>query len=108
MKLLQAVLFLVVAGTSPSIAQEGIGDPEAGHEIAGEACSDCHAIEAQEGISPTRDATPFQIVADTPGMNERALIAWMTSSHPTMPNLMLEVGELRDVVAYIVSLETGK
>lgn len=90
------------------MAQEPIGDIEAGHEIAREACSDCHAVERDESISPIRGATPFQIVAETLGMNERALVAWMTTSHPSMPNLMLESGELKDVVAYIVSLETGK
>ncbi len=108
MKLLQAVLPLVVLCVNPLMAQEEIGDPDAGYEIAGEVCSDCHAIEPQEGISPIGAATSFQIVAEIPGMNERALIAWMTSSHPTMPNLMLEPGELKDVIAYIESLETGK
>jgi hypothetical protein len=60
-------------------------------------------------ISPTMIAPTFTAVADTPGMNERALVVWFQSSdHETMPNLMLAPGDLDDVVAYIVSLRTRK
>jgi hypothetical protein len=34
-----------------------------------------------------------------------ALLAWMTSSHPTIPDIMLEREELGDVAAYIISLK---
>jgi hypothetical protein len=55
-------------------------------------------------IAPT-----FSAVADTPGMNERALVVWFQSfDHETMPNLMIAPGDLDDVVAYIVGLRTRK
>ena len=56
-------------------------------------------------MSPLPQAPTFQSVADTPGMTELALTVWMQSSHPTMPNIMLKPDELRNVVAYIHSLD---
>jgi hypothetical protein len=48
---------------------------------------------------------PFEDIANTLGIIELALFAWMTSSHPTMPDIILEADELRDVVAYILNLK---
>ena len=36
---------------------------------------------------------------------ERPLYVWMTSSHPTMPDIVLSPEELRNVAAYILSLQ---
>ena len=52
------------------------------------------------------EATPFQTVANAPGMTEMALTVWLQTSHPTMPNIILEQDDLRNVVAYIRSLKT--
>ena len=52
-------------------------------------------------------APTFQKVADTPGMTEMALSVWMQSSHPTMPNIILEQDDLRNVVAYIHRLKSN-
>ncbi len=60
---------------------------------------------ANENMSPLPQAPTFQSVADTPGMTEMALTVWMQSSHPTMPNIILKSDELRNVVAYIRSLD---
>ena len=56
-------------------------------------------------FSPLPEAPTFQSVADTPGMTEMALTVWLQSSHPTMPNIVLKQDDLRNVVAYIRSLE---
>jgi hypothetical protein len=48
---------------------------------------------------------PFEDIANTPGVTEAALYVWLTSSHPTMPDIVLEKEDLRNVVAYILSLK---
>jgi hypothetical protein len=40
-------------------------------------------------------------------MTDRALRVWLQSSHPTMPNFILSGDEKNDVIAYILSLQTG-
>jgi mono/diheme cytochrome c family protein len=97
---------------SPATAQQ-VGDPIAGTAVASKACAECHDISPTSG--PSRDldplpfeeleAKPFQEVANTPGVTAMALFAWMQSTHPTMPAILLEDDELRNVVAYILSLK---
>jgi mono/diheme cytochrome c family protein len=80
-------------------------DVEAGRAYAVQVCAACHAVLANEQISPSAEAPTFQSVADTPGMTEMALTVWLQSSHPTMPNIVLGQDDLRNVVAYIRSME---
>jgi mono/diheme cytochrome c family protein len=96
----------------PLSGQE-LGDPGAGFTVAEEVCAECHAVLPGQGFFlepsplPFEDSVPlpFEDIANTPGITEMALLAWMTSSHPTMPDIMLEAEELRDVVAYILNLK---
>jgi mono/diheme cytochrome c family protein len=86
-----------------AIAQDA--DIEAGAAYASQVCAACHAVLPNEEFSPLPQAPTFQSVADTPGMTELALSVWLQSSHPTMPNIILSQDDLRNVVAYIRSLE---
>jgi mono/diheme cytochrome c family protein len=86
-------------------AQEA--DVAAGKAYAEQVCAACHAVSPAEEFSPLPQAPTFQSVADTPGMTELALSVWLQSSHPTMPNIVLEQDDLRNVVAYIHSLKKG-
>jgi mono/diheme cytochrome c family protein len=101
MTMLAAAMLLALA--SEAAAQEG--DVTAGAAYAKQVCADCHAVLPNEQFSPLLPAPTFQSVADTPGMTELALTVWLQSSHPTMPNIMLKPDDLRNVVAYIRSLE---
>jgi mono/diheme cytochrome c family protein len=101
--LLAAAMLLALG--SEALAQDA--DIEAGAAYAGEVCAACHAVLANEQISPLPQAPTFQSVADTPGMTELALSVWLQSSHPTMPNIILKQDDLRNVVAYIRSLESN-
>jgi mono/diheme cytochrome c family protein len=96
-----AAMLLVPAGAA---AQDA--DIEAGRAYAEQVCAACHAVLPNEEMSPLPQAPTFQSVADTPGMTELALSVWLQSSHPTMPNIVLEQDDLRNVVAYIRSLKT--
>ena len=94
---------MLLALEPEALAQEA--DVDAGAAYAGQVCAACHAVLANEQISPLPQAPTFQSVADTPGMTDLALTVWLQSSHPTMPNIILEQDDLRNVVAYISSLK---
>ena len=98
---LAAVMLLALE--PEALAQDA--DVEAGAAYAKEVCAACHAVLPHENLSPLPQAPTFQSVADTPGMTELALTVWLQSSHPTMPNIILEPDDMRNVVAYIRSLE---
>ena len=50
-------------------------------------------------------APPFKDVAKTPGMTGTALRVWLSTSHPTMPNIIVEPTDMDNVIAFIVSLK---
>jgi mono/diheme cytochrome c family protein len=82
-----------------------MGDPEQGVLLAKQVCSECHAVESGQRVSPHRRAPSFQTVANAPGMNGMALRVWIESAHPSMPNLALSEKDGEDVIAYILSLK---
>ena len=95
---------MLLGSAHAALAQEG--DATAGQAYAKEVCAACHAVLPNEQISPLAQAPTFQKVANMPGMTEMALSVWLQTSHPTMPNIILKPDDLRNVVAYIVSLES--
>ena len=104
MKSLMLLAAVVTFGLSDGAAAQE-ADIAAGKAYAEQVCAACHAIHAGDLESPLFEATPFQTVADTPGMTELALSVWLQSSHPTMPNIVLEQDDMRNAIAYIRSLE---
>jgi hypothetical protein len=44
-------------------------------------------------------------VAAEPAMTEYALRAFLKTSHPTMPNIMMKSDDMDDIVSYILSLK---
>jgi mono/diheme cytochrome c family protein len=96
-------VFLLLLATPPALAAEDVGDPQAGFEYAKTYCSGCHGISAEQ--SPVPKATRFREVADRPGVTGTALRVWMETSHPTMPNIVVEKQDMLNVIAYILSLK---
>jgi mono/diheme cytochrome c family protein len=104
-------LFAALAlAAAPALAQEG--DVEAGRQLAEEVCSACHVVEPGAGFVGERLTLPFEPgvpltfedIANTSGVTEGLLLAWMATSHPNMPDLVLEPEELMAITAYILSL----
>jgi cytochrome c len=95
----------IIMGLSTSSAQQGPGDPRRGHEIAARVCTNCHVIDRQTS-SPVRvDVLSFPAIANRPGATAEHLAGKIIIPHPAMPGVPLTVSEIRDVVAYIVSLK---
>jgi mono/diheme cytochrome c family protein len=94
---------LMLASATSAIAAEEAGDPQAGFEYAHTYCATCHGISEER--SPLPEATRFRSVADRPGITATALQVWMQTSHPTMPNIIVAPKDMRNVIAYILSLK---
>ena len=88
----------------PIADAEDIGDARKGLTYAQEVCSGCHNILKTEAASPNKQAPPFRKVANTPGMTVTALTVWSRTTHPTMPNLVIEPTDMDNLIAYILSL----
>ena len=102
---LTGMLIFLLMETLPLHAQEA-GDPQAGLRLAREVCASCHAVLKGELSSPRREAPPFERIAQVPGMTTTALTVALRTSHETMPNIMLEPKDLRDVTSHVTSLQS--
>lgn len=94
----------ILVALSAASAQAQDARPDRGRSIAVDRCAACHAIDRGQLRSPRPDAAPFRAIAAAPGMTELALAASLQTSHRTMPDLILEPADLRDVIAYVLSL----
>jgi mono/diheme cytochrome c family protein len=76
-----------------------------GRTYADKACASCHAVAPGQTRSPNPSAPAFESVANTPGMTAMALNVWLHTSHPTMPNLIIDPTRLDDLAAYLLTLK---
>jgi mono/diheme cytochrome c family protein len=97
----------LLAAETTSLHAAQLGDADAGKRFAKETCASCHAIEKGAAASPDPDAPTFEAVANTPGLNRRALIVFFRTPHENMPNLIVQEDDTDNVIAYILSLKSN-
>ena len=86
-------------------ASVAAADAERGHQIAKAWCTSCHVIDKVGTGTRIETAPSFPtIAADAGRSDERRLTAWLSTSHPTMPDFSLARDEIADLVAYIRTL----
>jgi len=95
------------AAASP-LQRRATDEAAAGRSYAQAHCASCHAILAGAAPSPNLKAPSFAAVANTHGMTRTALNVWLHTSHPTMPNLIIDPDRIGDVSAYIATLKTNE
>jgi mono/diheme cytochrome c family protein len=96
--------FAIVGATSGAHAQSA-GNAAEGRAFAQQICTECHNIEKGQRPSPNGLAPNFETIARTPGLTAIALTAALRTSHRTMPNIIIPDDDLRNVVAYVLSLQ---
>ena len=86
-------------------AQAITGNAAAGHDLARQWCSSCHAVDAASASRATDVAPPgFAAIAAQPGVSADSLRAAVQTRHGQMPDFRLDRNQINDVVAYILSL----
>jgi mono/diheme cytochrome c family protein len=79
---------------------------ERGRQIAERACSGCHAVDSPQGAQvQASDVPTFRAIAGKPNQTAGRLETFIMVPHRPMPAIALELSEVRDVVAYILSLK---
>jgi mono/diheme cytochrome c family protein len=88
-----------------SFARADAGDPRAGRAFALQNCRQCHNVGVRGQSSSVFASGPaFRAIANASTTTPLSLFVFLTTSHPTMPNLVLSRAEIDDVVSYIMSL----
>jgi mono/diheme cytochrome c family protein len=90
---------------SASVRAQPAADPANGLALAGQLCTGCHLV-APNQRGPVPDGVPsFMALAARPGLEARQIkAALLAPPHPLMPNPPLDVRQLDDVAAYILTL----
>jgi mono/diheme cytochrome c family protein len=96
---------IAMAGATSGACAQTVGDAAKGRAFAQQICSECHNIEKSQRPSPNGLAPNFETIARTPGLTAIALTAALRTSHRTMPNIIIPDDDLRNVVAYVLSLQ---
>ncbi len=104
MKRLAIIAILMCAAAQSALAM----DPAAqrGFVFARTNCSQCHAI-GPTGDSPLPIAPPFRTLHDKYPVENlaEALAEGIVTGHPNMPEFHLDIGQIRDLIAYLKTLE---
>jgi mono/diheme cytochrome c family protein len=98
-------LIAVLACFAGSALGQDVGDRSKGAAIAQQICAECHAVHRGERRSFNAEAPTFEAIATTPGMTSIALTAALRTSHRAMPNIILPDDDLKNIIAYILSLK---
>jgi mono/diheme cytochrome c family protein len=99
---LAAFLITLPAGL---VHAQDVSERLKGATFAQQICAECHSVQAGQPRSPNGQAPTFETVAKTPGMTAIALTAILRTSHRSMPNIILADDDLRNVIAYIMTLK---
>jgi cytochrome c len=96
-----AGIVLVVATAG---AGEARADAARGRVLAEQWCSQCHGVRPNEA-SLTTAIPGFSAIAAESSVTEPSLRVFLRTSHPTMPNIILNQDDTDDLVSYILSLK---
>jgi cytochrome c len=83
-------------------------EPVRGQELARRLCAGCHAAEPNGGQAINPDVPSFAAIARQPNVTAERLAGRIIVPHPAMPNTQLTVAEIRDVIAYILTLKLDR
>jgi mono/diheme cytochrome c family protein len=75
-------------------------------EVARNTCSECHATQKGQLLSPNLRAPTFVEIADTPGVTAAALLLMLTTPHAGMPMFILSPEQRQQIIDYVLSLKT--
>jgi cytochrome c553 len=95
------------SATSSAAPAAAGGDPVMrGKALVEARCSACHAV-GDTGGSPVSPAPPLRTLAQRyPVANlQEAFAEGISTGHPKMPPIALEAGQVRDLIAYLESIQ---
>src|SRR5579859_2522829 len=95
---------IILAGLPLGAAAQETGDPADGRHLAGTFCSNCHIITPTKQAVGSNHVPTFSAVANRPSTTPASLRKSMLRPHPQISNLQATPDELRDLIAYILSL----
>lgn len=85
-------------------AEELLGDPIAGRQLAHDICAACHVVEPDQKHALDIKAPAFPDLAKQPGITALSLRVFLQTPHDRMPDIRLSREDTDNVIAHILSL----
>lgn len=101
-----ATVLMAAIVSSSAQAQPGLADPHRGKALAETLCSGCHNVWMGPVERDKTEIPSFYDFANQPNQTPELLAAGIILPHPLMPKVPFTNEELRNIVAYIMSLRT--
>ena len=101
-----SVSWLIAVGACPALAQQGSADLTRGQELAANMCSFCHDVTRDQSGQALDEVPSFARIASKPYQSPQAVAELIIFPHPDMPKVSFTASDLRDIIAYIMSLKT--
>ena len=95
-----SIIGMVSGSLTPAMA---FGDDVEGKEVAKRWCAACHLVSTDQ-TNASSDVPPFAEIKKKYGGKMEFLEAFLTESHPRMPDMNLSYFEIQNLIAYIESL----
>ncbi|UEM07870.1 cytochrome c (plasmid) [Skermanella rosea] len=96
------VATVLAAFTIQAAGAQTVGSQVRGRERADQLCGDCHVVAPGREGSRSLGPNLVEYVRD-PAITEMALRSYLQTSHPVMPNVMLDRNDTDDIVAYLLA-----
>lgn len=95
-----------MAGVDLAHAQMSMADAGRGRVLSDRLCTGCHITSAEAGTTiANADVPSFAAIAKRPDTSAEHLAGRILIPHPAMPTTQLTVGEIRDIIAYILTMK---
>jgi len=104
MKTRALLTLLILLQVGPALATGDQVDTSSGEALARSWCTECHAVTRGNLQSPRPGVPSFTAIARQPSTTTMSIQAFLTTSHPRMPNVKLTPEQLDDIARYILSL----
>jgi mono/diheme cytochrome c family protein len=97
-------LLVSIALTLIAESEIAMADARRGRVLTEQWCSQCHAVSPNQATGDPA-APDFADIAAEPSATAYALRVFLRTPHATMPNFILDAGDIDDIVGYIVRLK---
>lgn len=106
-----AIIGLALTAATIATIAAAAPDPRiaAGHDLAVQRCSSCHAVES-DGASPEPAAPPFRTLGHSYPVEslDEALAEGISVGHPGMPDEPWEPADIDSFIAYLKSISEAQ
>lgn len=105
MKTALAAGFILACAAATGAAAQGV---EKGRALAQSLCAACHLQPGQGEKHGPNGLPGFQAIADRPGQSHEAIVKWLRSGAPVMPDHHLTWDEADALADFIMSMRKAK